>query len=442
MPAVPDPYRTLGLGRDATTEEIRRAYRRLAKANHPDSAGEAALPRFLAIQAAYELLVGPAPGRRPGVRPAAARSPQPPREPWRADPERARATREASERRTGRRPGARPPDGGSATRGAGQAGARPAAGGGTAGGPAAGGPAAGTTGDRWTESAAPPGSRRRGERRRAPKKATLGSTSYDTAEDEPFEPEWSGGTWYGASSGTYWTINPKEYADPRKHGPEYQRRASRRLDEAPGMAEDAADGSNGWQATTNGRGNVEGPDGNAPAGDARTERRAHGDPAAGRSSAGPFATAPSSAGQSLGGTGLPPTAGLGSSGLLAGFGGRIALALVGWPPIGVALATIEGELTGCSRFAASCVEPLEVGTWLAQLVIIAILLALPSVAAIASIGTVAALAAAVPTAVILSATGGSREPVASAAVLAIVLSAAWLIGVVLAIARRLRPRLR
>src|SRR5512145_997150 len=50
MPTVPDPYRTLGLGRDATTEEIRRAYRRLAKANHPDSAGEAALPRFLAIQ--------------------------------------------------------------------------------------------------------------------------------------------------------------------------------------------------------------------------------------------------------------------------------------------------------------------------------------------------------------------------------------------------------
>jgi hypothetical protein len=431
MPAVPDPYRTLGLGRDATTEEIRRAYRRLAKANHPDSAGEAALPRFLAIQAAYELLVGPPPGRRPGVRPAAARSPQPAREPWRADPERARATREASERRTGRRPGARPPEGGSATRGAGQAGA----------GPSAGGPAEGTTGDEWTESAAPPGSRRRGERRRAPKKATLGSTSYDAAEDEPFEPDWSGGTWYGASSGTYWTINPKEYADPRKHGPEYQRRAHRRLDEAPGMADDTVDGSGGWQAT-NDRGNREAPHGDAPAGDARTERRTHGDPAAGRSSAGPFATAPSSARQSGGGTGLPPAAGLGSSGFLAGFGGRIALALVGWPPIGVGLATIEGELTGCSRFAASCVEPLEVGTWLAQLVIIAILLALPSVAAIASIGTVAALAAAVPTAVILSATGGSREPVASSVVLAIVLAAAWLVGVVLAIARRLRPRLR
>ena len=51
-----DPYRTLGLAPGATLDDIRRAYRRLAKANHPDSAGEAALPRFLAIQAAYEML--------------------------------------------------------------------------------------------------------------------------------------------------------------------------------------------------------------------------------------------------------------------------------------------------------------------------------------------------------------------------------------------------
>src|SRR5207244_363814 len=58
-------------------------------------------------------------------------------------------------------------------------------------------------------------------------RATPGSTLYDAADEEPFEPGWTGATWYGASSGTYWTINPKEYADPRKHGPEYQRRARR-----------------------------------------------------------------------------------------------------------------------------------------------------------------------------------------------------------------------
>ena len=39
--------------------------------------------------------------------------------------------------------------------------------------------------------------------------ATPYSTSYDAADEEPFEPGWSGATWYGASSGTYWTINPE-----------------------------------------------------------------------------------------------------------------------------------------------------------------------------------------------------------------------------------------
>ncbi len=74
MALDPDPYRTLGLTRGATLDEVKRAYRRLAKINHPDAAGEAALPRFLAIQAAYEQLVGPAPGtgRRPTAGPATA----------------------------------------------------------------------------------------------------------------------------------------------------------------------------------------------------------------------------------------------------------------------------------------------------------------------------------------------------------------------------------
>src|SRR5512135_1773377 len=52
-----DPYRVLGLVPGATAGEIRSAYRRLAKLNHPDTAGERALPRFLAIKAAYEELV-------------------------------------------------------------------------------------------------------------------------------------------------------------------------------------------------------------------------------------------------------------------------------------------------------------------------------------------------------------------------------------------------
>src|SRR5690349_15724584 len=81
--------------------DVKRAYRRLAKAYHPDSAGEAALSRFLAIHEAYERLVT---GRsRAGGGPRGSRatpSAQPSAEPWRADPERARAARERA--RTGR----------------------------------------------------------------------------------------------------------------------------------------------------------------------------------------------------------------------------------------------------------------------------------------------------------------------------------------------------
>src|SRR4051794_7145671 len=73
-----DPWRTLGLTPGASVEEIRRAYRRLAKVNHPDAAGEGALPRFLAIQAAYEQLAGAGRGRRVGTRPGtSAAAPEP-----------------------------------------------------------------------------------------------------------------------------------------------------------------------------------------------------------------------------------------------------------------------------------------------------------------------------------------------------------------------------
>ncbi|MGP1675401.1 MAG: J domain-containing protein, partial [Candidatus Limnocylindrales bacterium] len=90
-----DPYRTLELSRGATLAEVKQAYRRLVKANHPDRAGEAALPRFLAIQAAYDEIVGPDGRARPAAAGGAAsgRPARPgPRRPWDADPGRAGAT--------------------------------------------------------------------------------------------------------------------------------------------------------------------------------------------------------------------------------------------------------------------------------------------------------------------------------------------------------------
>src|SRR6266850_2190091 len=101
-----DPHATLGLPRGASRAEIKAAYRRLAKAFHPDTAGEAAVPRFLAIQAAYETLIGTAPGR-----PASS----PPTEGWRADNARARATREAWRARGRRGPATNAPGGANGT---------------------------------------------------------------------------------------------------------------------------------------------------------------------------------------------------------------------------------------------------------------------------------------------------------------------------------------
>ena len=258
-----DPYRTLGLARGATLDEIKRAYRRLAKANHPDAAGESALPRFLAIQAAYEQLVGgtgaTGKGRRspslrragrgtpirtgatrPGEPTAVAGGPHRPARDRRA-PAPVVGRLEARVGRVGRRarPAARRARAARAAR-AGPAGraARPARVAPTTAAPR--GP--GGRGRRGAPRAAVGRDRRRGRRTAPPaagppaaaagaptgrgNKATLGSTSYDGVEG-PFEPDWGGASWYGTTSGTYWTLNPKEYADPRKHGPEYQARARR-----------------------------------------------------------------------------------------------------------------------------------------------------------------------------------------------------------------------
>jgi hypothetical protein len=132
-----------------------------------------------------------------------------------------------------------------------------------------------------------------------------------------------------------------------------------------------------------------------------------------------------------------PIAGRGLIGLISsGFGGRIALALLGWPPIGLVASAIAGEASGCSRFAATCVDVFALGTWLVQLAIIAVLLALPTVAGVSAVGTLVALGASIPAAVVLSASGGSREPAASAAVLAVVLAVAYVVGVGVGIVRR------
>lgn len=56
-----DPYKTLGISKSATQEEIKNAYRQLAKKHHPDlnPGSKAAEAKFKDISAAYELLETP-----------------------------------------------------------------------------------------------------------------------------------------------------------------------------------------------------------------------------------------------------------------------------------------------------------------------------------------------------------------------------------------------
>lgn len=433
-----DPYQTLGLEPGATTAEVKRAYRRLAKAFHPDSAGEAALPRFLAIHEAYESIRAGRPmgATRAGTRPAEPAAGAPASEPWRADPARARAARERA--RTGR-------------------------GGRTAGG-GPGGPGgsqrtrtSGTTGTSGT-----PGSR--GGRRGGTRKATLGSTSYDEARD-PADATWSGASWYGPSSGEYWIINPREYADPRKHGPEYQSRARRMAaeatsgtieDEAPFVAtpveetgSDAGD-AQGWASET--RAAAADP----ARGRTRAERAAHAAPTA---HAAPAASAqPAQPARPLRRTRpLRPTPSTGDP--AAAWDGariraarsdwqqpigepgrewldgaaddpvrRVGISLVAWPPIGLAAAAAIGDVTGCSVYAATCSGTDSLLPWLAQAGILGLLLLLPAVARLLAGGTVAVLLALVPVTAFLLVVGGAGEPEAGFA-LAFLLGVAWVLGV-------------
>jgi len=400
-----DPYRTLGLERDASLDDVKRAYRRLAKANHPDAAGEAALPRFLAIQAAYDQIAGPdARTRRPGAAGGGGA-----RRPWEADPDRAGATHRAYGGRSRTRPGQR---------------ARP-------------GPTPGSRASR------PP----RAER--PPNKATLGSTSYDGAEAEPLDPNWGGASWYGTSSGTYWTLNPKEYADPRKHGPEYQARA-RRADErrtaasTPPSETLAADAEPATVAPDAEPAPVA-PD--APTHTASSWWQPTSSDRAPDAPVDPPAPPPRTAARPPSGDGPDPSTDAILDSIRSwlddrrpGVGARVGRAVVGWAPIALGLGWATGETTGCSRFSADCPPAVAPLTWGAQLAVLVLLIAAPRFARVATVATIATLAAVFPASALLLATSGPASMDAGRAVLGGLMAIAWIAGIAYGAAREFRQR--
>jgi molecular chaperone DnaJ len=66
MATVKDLYEVLGVSHEATDEDIKRAYRRLAREHHPDvnQADPEAEDRFKEVSAAYEVLSDPAKRRQ------------------------------------------------------------------------------------------------------------------------------------------------------------------------------------------------------------------------------------------------------------------------------------------------------------------------------------------------------------------------------------------
>jgi hypothetical protein len=479
MALDPDPYRTLGLKRGATLDEVKRAYRRLAKINHPDAGGEKALPRFLAIQAAYEQLAGP------GV-PGAARPTPAPRRPWDAEADKTR--RAYGGRGRNASPGAGTGGAGGATGKGGAAGADGEAGGaGTPGAgsggwarrPGSGARASGASGrpgrrrtyeprpDQGTSGTPPPGGKTR-----EPNKATLGSTSYDGADTGPFEPNWGGASWYGTTSGTYWTLNPKEYADPRKHGPEYQARARRAArargtdPSSPAPDPEAAAGpaagdpgdpaggdrpadpthttSSWWDSTAGPAGEPE-----AAAGPGTAADPSPGAPPRDADAPPRDADARNQSGARLPRTEERPPPDLGRAAAdithaltddrFGGSRGRLGRALIGWLPIALGLSWLVGEMTGCGRFAATCDDGVA-GPMLFVLQILAfvLLLAIPAAGSITTMAALTLVGAAVVASLVLSASGGAADGDSRRTVLGVILLLAWLAGLGIAIARRAR----
>jgi hypothetical protein len=239
----------------------------------------------------------------------------------------------------------------------------------------------------------------------------MGSTSYDEARD-PTDPRWAGASWYGPTTGEYWIVNPREYADPRKHGPGY----SSRVRTGQGAAEQPPDDDA-----------VADPSWGAPSG-AATARP---EPRMSSSTTTAPPAPPASAEASL----VDALIGRGPADPLR----RLGIVLLAWAPIGIAAAGIIGQVTGCGSYSAACDGADPFLPWVAQAAILGLLLLVAPLARILAAGAIGLVVGLVPGTGFVIALGGARST-AAAPVLGAILAIAWLLGVVWGVRRLVAAR--
>ena len=104
--------------------------------------------------------------------------------------------------------------------------------------------------------------------------------------------------------------------------------------------------------------------------------------------------------------------------------------MVGWAPIALGIGWGAGEISGCSRFVATCppsVAPVTLG---AQIALLALLVLLPRLARVATVATIATLATVFPASVLLFATGDPAGMATGRSILGALIVIAWAAGLV------------
>jgi hypothetical protein len=120
-----------------------------------------------------------------------------------------------------------------------------------------------------------------------------------------------------------------------------------------------------------------------------------------------------------------------------GLRSRAIRAFVGWMPVALGIGWLIGEVTGCSRFAATCDPAVGPLTLLAQGAALVALLLTPLLASLAAGAALGLIVAAIVATLILSA-GTAADEASRRTTLGLLLVLAWLAGLAVAVAQRVR----